>query len=166
MFSSNPSESFTAKKSAPLFVAVALGLGLFVAPSIAQAQNYDGYCYQKNSNARTKGTVIGAVAGAAVGSGVAAKGAKTEGGILGAIVGGAIGNKIAKDQKETARANCLNSRYYVYDRGYYEPDSPPDGYRTVYFTERPNYNSYYVRHNGRDERWDGRHRHGNDRDRY
>jgi hypothetical protein len=156
--------NFSNNKSASIAAAV-LGFGLLMgAPLAAQAQNYDGYCYQKSSNARTKGTVIGAVAGAAVGSGVAGKGAKTEGGILGAIVGGAIGNQIGKEHKETSRANCLNSRYYIYDRGYYDPPSPPNGYRTVYFTDRPQYDNYYVRHNGREERWDRR-KHGN-RDRY
>ncbi|BEV12685.1 glycine zipper 2TM domain-containing protein [Asticcacaulis sp. DW145] len=133
-----------------LLSAATLGLAL-----PAAAQSYDGWCYQKGSSARTKGTVIGAAAGGVLGNVVAGKGNKTEGTILGAVVGGVIGNQVAKknNEKETASANCLNSRYYVYDRGYYEPPSPPDGYRIAYFTQRPYYSSYWVKRDGEDYRY-------------
>ncbi|MDC7684692.1 glycine zipper 2TM domain-containing protein [Asticcacaulis sp. BYS171W] len=133
--------------------AVALAGALSLAATApASAQSYDGWCYQKESSARTKGTVIGAGAGAVVGNVVAGKGNKTEGTILGAIVGGVIGNQVGKKnkEKETASANCLSSRYYIYDRGYYTPDAPPEGYRVAYFNQRPYYDTYWVRRNGTD----------------
>jgi uncharacterized protein YcfJ len=158
------------KKSHSAFKQAAIGatLALIATFSVgaASAQAYDGYCYQKNSAPRTKGTVIGGLAGAAVGNIVAGNGNKTEGTVLGAVVGAAIGNAIGNEQKKkdkiTASANCYNGRYYVYNDGYYEPPVAPDGYRVAYFDTRPNYKVVYVRENGREEQYDRR-RHGHKR---
>lgn len=55
-----------------------MGLGLAMAlPSVASA--YDGYCYARQRDAQTNGTVIGAIAGAALGSNIAGRGDRTEG---------------------------------------------------------------------------------------
>jgi hypothetical protein len=58
------------------------------------------------SNA-TAGGIIGALAGAALGSNVAARNARPEGAVLGAVVGGAIGANIGKNS-----ANCDQTGYY------------------------------------------------------
>jgi uncharacterized protein YcfJ len=50
------------------------------------------------NKSKTKGTVIGAVAGGLLGGGVAGHGAKTEGAVLGAGVGALAGRQIAKKQ--------------------------------------------------------------------
>lgn len=137
------------------FKTAAMGLALILGLSAGAANAYDGYCYQKKSAPRTKGTVIGGIAGAAVGNVVAGKGNKTEGTVLGAIAGAAIGNAIGNEQKKKDKAidaaNCYKARYYVYNRGYYEPLPPPEGYRVAYFDTRPNYKTVFVRVNDHDE---------------
>lgn len=57
-------------------------------------------------NAATGG-VIGALAGAAIGSNVAARNARTEGAVLGALVGGALGANVGR-----ASAQCDGRGYY------------------------------------------------------
>ena len=144
------------KRQASLGGAIALTIVTIAtafAPQTAAARSYDGYCYQKNSNTRTKGTVIGAVAGAVIGSNVAGHGNKTEGSILGAVVGGVVGSQVGAQVKETNRANCMSNRYYIYNSGYYAPPPPPKGYRVAYFYDRPQ-GMYYVKH---------KHGHGNHR---
>ena len=130
------------KIAASLSGAIALTAATLIAgfaPTSAEARSrsYDGFCYQKNDNTRTKGTVIGAIAGAVVGSNVAGGGNKTEGSILGAVVGGVLGSQVGAQVKETNRNNCLNNRYYVFSGGYYTPSAPPRGYRVAYFYDRP-----------------------------
>ncbi|MEM9965071.1 MAG: glycine zipper domain-containing protein [Asticcacaulis sp.] len=131
--------------------AVAMALTFMGAASAAQAQNrYDGFCYEKVQNTKTKGTVIGAAAGAALGNVAASDGRKTEGTILGGVVGAVVGNQIGEHQKEKNKAECLNNRYYVYDGGrYYTPPRAPEGYRVAYYNERPYYDSYYTHKNGK-----------------
>lgn len=94
-------------------------------PSFASAQEY-GYdgrtyydpCRRESTNRTTIGAVIGGLAGAAIGSNVAARNARTEGallgGALGAVGGGVVGNRSAA---------CTE--------GHYAP--PP---RTSYYQER------------------------------
>jgi uncharacterized protein YcfJ len=132
---------------------LALSMALAAATG-AVAQNYDGYCYQKDSSPRTNGTVIGAVSGAVIGNVIAGKGNRTEGTILGGLLGGVIGNQATKNKRDTGQANCYQSRYYVYDDGYYAPPPPPRGYRTAYFVDRPRYDTYYIHREGRDYRWE------------
>ncbi|MDO8800400.1 glycine zipper 2TM domain-containing protein [Phenylobacterium sp.] len=89
-------------------------------PSFASAQSgyygqsYDsGYydpCRRSSSNRSTTGGLIGALAGAAIGSNVAARNARTEGAVLGGLVGAVAGSKIGKDS-----AACAPSR----QSGYY-----------------------------------------------
>jgi hypothetical protein len=67
-------------------------------------------CDSRNNTAI--GGVLGALAGAAVGSNVAARNARTEGAVLGAVVGGAIGANVGK-----ATARCDQTGYYYsYDQ--------------------------------------------------
>jgi hypothetical protein len=156
-------------KSTHTFAAMAAALiaTACVVAAPAQAESYDGYCYQKETAPRTKGTIVGALAGAAVGNVVAGDGHKQDGTIVGALVGAAVGNAVGnenkKKQKYTESANCLNGRYYIYNDSYYEPSPPPRGYRVAYFNERPRYSTYYVNENGREEVYDRRRHdhHGN-----
>jgi hypothetical protein len=63
-------------------------------------------------NNATVGGLIGALAGAALGSNVAARNARTEGAVLGAVVGGALGAQVGKS---TARCD-QSGYYYSYDQ--------------------------------------------------
>ncbi|MFZ4607915.1 MAG: glycine zipper 2TM domain-containing protein [Caulobacter sp.] len=80
----------------------------------ASTTGYDHYrnspCEQRRGNNTTAGLIIGALAGAAIGSNVAAGDVQTEGAVLGALVGGGLGAKIGRDS-----ARC-DSRGYWYSR--------------------------------------------------
>ncbi|WKL56664.1 glycine zipper 2TM domain-containing protein [Asticcacaulis sp. ZE23SCel15] len=114
-------------------------------PSVASA--YDGYCYARQREAQTNGTVIGAIAGAALGSNIAGRGDRTEGAIAGAVLGGVVGNSAGRNS-----VDCYEGRYYSYDdSGYYDPPPPPRGYVAVYYNDRPRYgyrNVYRERYYG------------------
>lgn len=116
---------------------IAVGALIAASSTNAYAQNYDGYCYQKNDNTRTTGTVIGAIAGAVLGSNIAGHGNKTSATVTGAVVGGVAGSQIGGQIKSTNKAKCLGNNYYRYDSGYYEPPAPPAGYRVAFFNQRP-----------------------------
>ncbi|MFT4076309.1 MAG: glycine zipper 2TM domain-containing protein [Asticcacaulis sp.] len=108
------------------------------APMAAQAQTqYDGYCYVKKGS-NTTGTVVGAVAGGAIGSQVS-KNERGLGTVAGAVLGGVIGNKVAKSNDK-----CLNGEYYSYQSGSYTPSYAPDGYDVVYYKSRPDAKMYDV----------------------
>ncbi|ATQ41878.1 glycine zipper domain-containing protein [Caulobacter mirabilis] len=63
---------------------------------------------ERNKNDRTAvGAVIGALAGAALGSNAAARNAKSEGAVLGALVGGGLGGTIGRSS-----AKCDNDGYW------------------------------------------------------
>lgn len=72
----------------------------------------DSPCERRRGNNTTAGGVIGALAGAAIGSNVAAGGVRTEGAVLGAVVGGVAGASIGR-----STARCDDSGYYYsYDQ--------------------------------------------------
>lgn len=136
----------TTKLTAGKLMAGTAAVLLLGAPMVAPAQttspsanaNYDGYCYAKSNNAKTTGTVVGAVAGAAAGSQVS-KNEKGLGAIIGAVAGGALGRTVA-----ASGIKCLNGEYYSYQSGYYEPLSAPEGYSVVYYKQRPTTSAYSV----------------------
>jgi uncharacterized protein YcfJ len=89
------------------------------APQFAAAQSARNYgdgdvCRAEQRRQANTGTAVGAVAGALLGSAVAAKGAKTEGAVLGGAVGAVAGHQIAKHRvkcvsypnRVSARSNC------------------------------------------------------------
>ena len=81
---------------------------------------------RKSGEGKIPGGVIGVLAGAAVGSNVAAHGRKTEGAVLGSVVGGLLGYNIGKS---VTKARCDQSGYYYNKsdtRSYRE--SREDGY--------------------------------------
>ncbi|MGA9659599.1 MAG: glycine zipper 2TM domain-containing protein [Asticcacaulis sp.] len=98
---------------------------------------YDGYCYVKKGS-NTTGTVVGAVAGGALGSQVS-KNEKGLGTIAGAVLGGVIGNQVGKTND-----TCMNGEYYSYQSGSYSPAYAPDGYNIVYYKSRPDSKMYDV----------------------
>ncbi|MFT4074642.1 MAG: glycine zipper 2TM domain-containing protein [Asticcacaulis sp.] len=99
-----------------------------------------GYCYQRQANARTTGTIVGAVLGGMVGNSLSNRWDRGSNTVGGALVGGVIGNAVGQGSVE-----CYQNAYYAYDDGYYAPPRPPRGYVTVFFDSTPGY-GYGYRH--------------------
>lgn len=98
----------------------------------------DNPCERRRSNNTTAGGVIGALAGAAIGSNVAARNARTEGAVLGALVGAGVGASVGR-----STAQCdTNGYYYSYNQTY--PYSEGGYYRGADSSGRYNYR-YYAR---------------------
>ncbi len=108
-------------KSALAGVAGIMALSAAAAiPSFASAQSgyygqsyNNGYydpCRRSSTNRSTTGGLIGALAGAAIGSNVAARNARTEGAVLGGLIGAAAGAKIG--QSSAACSPGRQSGYY------------------------------------------------------
>lgn len=96
--------------------------GYDVSYNDAYAPYRDNPCERRSSSNQTVGGLIGALAGAAIGSNVAARNARTEGAVLGGLVGAAVGANIGKNT-----AKCDDSGYYYsydqtipYREGYYD----------------------------------------------
>jgi uncharacterized protein YcfJ len=86
-----------------LATAAAIAAPALLAPQFALAQSARNYgsgdvCRAEQRRQANTGTAVGAVAGALLGSAVAAKGAKTEGAVLGGAVGAVAGHQIAKNR--------------------------------------------------------------------
>ena len=79
-----------------------------VLPSAALAQPPDPNCVQSNNNSRVAGTVLGAGAGALLGSVLAGRHSRGEGAVLGAVGGGIGGNVIAGQRNDP----CPPGYYY------------------------------------------------------
>ncbi len=101
-------------------------------PPNANDRRYDGYCYERKDNARATGTILGALAGAALGNSVSRHYDRGFNTIAGAAVGAAVGNSVGDSS-----VTCYGGRYYAYDQGYYAPPAPPEGYEVVYYEQRP-----------------------------
>ena len=72
----------------------------------------DSPCERDRSNSTVAGGVIGALAGAAIGSNVAGRGDRTGGAVLGAVAGGALGAAVGNSS-----ARCDTRGYYFsYDQ--------------------------------------------------
>lgn len=96
-----------------LATAAAIAAPALVAPQFAAAQSARNYgegdiCRAEQRRQANTGTAVGAVAGALLGSAVAAKGAKTEGAVLGGAVGAVAGHQIAKH-----RVKCVDYPHRV-----------------------------------------------------
>ncbi len=108
-------------------------------PSMAFAQDR---CEQQRDGRTTAGTVIGGIAGAVVGSNVAAGKNRTEGAVLGGVVGAIAGNVIGRSSADCDRAYGYydtNGAWHANDRqvgrasGYFDRDGrfvdgQPNGY--------------------------------------
>lgn len=130
---------------------------LAVAPTVAQAQGaYDdrGYyydpCKRDQTTRSTVGGVIGALAGAAIGSNVAARGVRTEGALLGGAVGAVggamVGNRSAACNSGYApAAPPPRTSYYREGPAYYTSDRRYDDYdRARYYDDRERYSESYT----------------------
>jgi hypothetical protein len=87
-------------------------------------------CRQAHNN-RVAGGLLGAVAGAVLGSNVAGHGAKSEGGVIGGVAGAVVGSKLANG---SAAAMACN--------GYAPPPPPPPP--AAYYGPRPHYGYGYA----------------------
>lgn len=79
--------------------------------TVRERNGYDYYrsspCERRSSSGAAAGGVIGALAGAAIGSGIAGRGNHTTGAVVGAIAGGAIGASVG-----SSSAKCDTTGYY------------------------------------------------------
>jgi hypothetical protein len=126
-------------KSALTAVAGVMALTTAAAvPSFAQAQSGGSYydpCRREQTNRGTVGGVLGALAGAAIGSNVAARKNRTEGALLGGAVG-AVGGAVVGNNSAACRSGDYRSSYY--DGGYNSGGYNGGGY----YSER-RYEPYY-----------------------
>ena len=90
-----------------------------ILPGAAMAQPRDPACVASNNNSRVQGTVLGAGAGALLGSVLAGRHSRGEGAVLGAVGGGIGGNLIAGQRNDP----CPPGYYY----GPNGPPPPPGG---------------------------------------
>ncbi len=125
-----------------LSLAAAASTAAIALPTLASAD-----CYDRKQNAQTKGAIVGAVAGAALGNTVAGRRDKGAGTVLGAVVGAAVGSNIARS----------NTHCY-YDNGGYYSGNYYGG--SAYYDRGANY-AYDDR---RDSHWDRRDDRRDDRD--
>jgi outer membrane lipoprotein SlyB len=96
------------KRLMSLASAVAVAASVISVPQLASAQAYKSYgrgdiCRAEQKSSANKGTIIGALGGALLGSQVAGNGAKTEGAVLGAGLGAVAGHQIGK-----SRVKCVD----------------------------------------------------------
>ncbi len=92
-----------------LAAAATAGLVAVTLPATASAD-----CYERRSDDRAAGTILGAVIGGGLGSSLARGPSRGAGTVAGAIVGGAIGNSVGG-----SRDCYYDSRYAYYgDEGY------------------------------------------------
>ena len=116
----------------PLTAAFVLAATL---PMTAQAQEE---CHYRRHEAKTTGTVLGVIAGGAIGGGLAATTAKGVGTVAGALIGGALGHQIGKDA-----VDCPDDYGYGthYNRDGYSYNDGDDGY---YADHNDNDDDYYA----------------------
>ncbi len=149
-------------KFAPAAAAMAaiVAAGSLATPSFAQDYGSYGYdngyrnpCQQAQHDSGTGGGVLGALAGAVIGSNLAAhSGGRPGGAILGAMAGAAIGNNIGRASAKQSGV-CDGADYGRYNQGYYSGVA----YRTYSYQPRYGYDRYGDYH---------RHHHHYDRDGY
>ena len=100
-----------------------------VLPTAALAQPPDPACVQSNQNSKVEGTVLGAGAGALLGSVLAGRHSRGEGAVLGAVGGGVAGNVISGQRNDP----CPPGYYYPQQQPGYGPPPPPNnGYGPGY----------------------------------
>ncbi len=132
--------------------AVAMSAVAFVFGATASAfagdgqAHYDGYCYAKKDDSAGKDALKGAAIGAAAGAIFGHKKKKVKTAVIGAAVGAAAGYVVGKNSHE--KINCADGRYYVYSGDYYDPAPADQGYRVVFFEDRPGDVDLYVKTSG------------------
>jgi hypothetical protein len=138
-----------------LAVVSALALGAVGVPSFASAQSdappppparaeapppapgpYADPCRQARNN-RVAGGVIGAIAGAVLGSNVAGHGAKSEGGAIGGVAGALIGSQVAKGSQASLACYGAGGPPPAPAPAYGYGPRPPYGYGQGYYGRGP-----------------------------
>lgn len=140
-------------------LAATVAAGALAAPMIASAQPYGGYdrdgryydngrdpCQQKKHNGSTGGAILGALAGAAIGSNIGGHGARTEGAVVGGVAGAVIGGNVGRSAANNSYA-CQDQR-----QGYYDGQRQYRQYGQNYYYQ----DGFYDR-NGQWHRYDRRH---------
>lgn len=134
-------------RTAVAMTAVAL-VAAVAAPAFADdgQAHYDGYCYARKDDSAGKDALKGAAIGAAAGAIFGHKKKKVKTAVIGAAVGAGVGYVVGKNSHE--KINCADGRYYVYASGYYDPAPADEGYRIVFFQDRPGDVDLYVKTSG------------------
>lgn len=86
---------------------------------------YHASCRDQRSDRGVAGGVIGALAGAALGSNIADRNVRSEGAVLGAVVGGVLGSQIG-------RSSACDADGYYYSYNQTHPYRVSSGYRGRY----------------------------------
>ena len=102
-------------------------------PSAALAQPPDPNCVASNNASRTQGTVLGAGAGALLGSVLAGRHSRGEGAVLGAVGGGVAGNVIAGQRNDPCPPGY-----------YYGPNGPPPPPGAAAYGPRPSGGGFWA----------------------
>lgn len=130
--------------------AVAMTAAAFVFGAVAPAMaydngqaDYDGYCYAKKDDKAGKDALTGAAIGAGLGAIFGKKKKKVKTAVIAGAVGAGVGYVVGKNSHE--KIDCEGGRYYVYTKGYYDPPPADQGYRIVFFQDRPENVDLYVR---------------------
>lgn len=138
------------KRTLTTALAATVALGAMSTPLAVSAQPYGdpGYrnpCQMKKHKGSTGGAILGALAGAVIGSQVSGNGARTEGSAVGALAGGVVGSQIGRSSAKDSDA-CLREGYYdnrqtyrTYGQAYY--------YRDGFYDARGEWHSYDRRYN-------------------
>lgn len=151
------------KFSKPVLAAVAVATAAGSMPAIASAQSYvQGYggatygqpqydygaqrsydpCDRERSGRTGAGAVIGAGAGAVVGSQLAARGRRTEGSILGGVLGAVIGGSVGRGSSDRCYQNQgYGQPAYSDDREYQSYGQPTYSSSQTYYDDDSRYSS-------------------------
>lgn len=134
--------------------ALTLGTALPAAAYSGGQADYDGYCYAKKTNKERDDALKGAAIGAGLGAIFGKKHNKVKTAVIAGAAGAVAGYVVAKNSHE--KIDCADSRYYVYTSGYYDPAPADDGYKIVFFQDRPGDVDLFVRgSNGQDIPYNG-----------
>lgn len=114
-------------KIVPVTAALTAMLAVSAVASPVLAQDYGDYrdqagyaCQQTKHQSQTTGGILGALAGAVIGSNLAAHGGgRTGGALLGAAAGAAVGSNIGVSSAHDSGACRAASQGYAYDRPVY-----------------------------------------------
>jgi hypothetical protein len=133
------------QRSLALLIAVAAAGSTLAAPALAHDYRpYGQDCTNRIHHSGTTGALLGGLAGAVIGSNLAAHhGGRSGGALIGAAAGAAVGSNVARSSTKQA---CRGDDYGYYDRGYdgraYDGRAY-DGYPAGYYAP-PAYSYGYV----------------------
>lgn len=163
------------KRTLSALLAATVATGALITPLMASAEPYrasdgrvydDGQrnpCQQRKHNGSTGGAILGALAGAALGSNIGGHGARTEGAVIGGVGGAVVGSNVGRAAASNSDA-CQDQANYDgrtdNRRGFYDQQHQYRDYGQVYyyndgFYDRDGAWHYYGRRH--DRHWYERH---------